>query len=129
MMRFGRFAVAFVLAVTLCATSASAVSIARALRMPLPDVNLNSIALADAIDYVRDVSNTNIVVNWRALEAAGVDKDVAVTVRLRGVLDGILEEAGGTTQLAYTHDEDVLEITTKELADKKLITRIYSVED
>lgn len=133
-MRFGTFAVAFVLAVTLCAGSTFAVSIARALRMPLPDVNLNSVALADAIDYIRDVSNTNIVVNWRALEAAGVDKDVAITVRLRGVplrrvLDVMLEEAGGTTQLAYTHDEDVLEITTKELADKKLITRIYSVED
>jgi hypothetical protein len=111
-----------------------AVSVGRALRAPLPDVKLDSVSLADAIDYIRDVSAANIVVNWKALEEAGVSKDTPISVRLRGVplrrvLDVMLSEAGGTTALSYTYDEDVLEITTKELADKKLITRLYPVED
>jgi hypothetical protein len=130
-----RFALLAFMTALLCAAPAfSTETIGQALRRPLPDVKLDSVALADAIDYIRDVSSVNIVVNWRALEGAGISKDTVVTVRLRGVplrrvLQVILSEAGGTTELAFTHDEDVLEITTKELADKLLITRIYPVED
>jgi type II secretory pathway component HofQ len=134
-MKTPRFAPAVFLIAILCASAPSyAESIAKALRRPLPDVKLDSVSIADALDYIRDVTAVNIVVNWRALEAAGVSKDTTVTVRLRGVplrrvLQVILSEAGGTTELAFTHDEDVMEITTKELADKRLITRIYPVED
>ena len=48
---------------------------------------------------------------------------------LRKVLDLVLGEAGAGTALTYYVDEGVIEVTTRELADKDMITRIYPIED
>lgn len=99
----------------------------------MPDLKLDGTALTDAIDYMRDLSGANVHVNWKALEEAGVSKDVPVTCRLRGVpfrtvLTLVLNEAGPGL-LSYYVDDNVIEITTRELADTKMTTRLYPVED
>lgn len=100
----------------------------------VPEVNFNGVAIADAIDFIRDVSGANIVVNWKALEQAGVTRDATVTLRLRSVsmrkaLDLILAEAGGGDKLGFWLDQGVIEITTRELADAKMYVRIYPIDD
>jgi hypothetical protein len=90
--------------------------------------------MGDAIEFLRDVSGANIHVNWKALEDVGVGKDAQVNVKLRSVplrkvLDLVLEEAGGGTALTYYIDQGVIEVTTRELADKDLFTRIYPIQD
>jgi len=106
-----------------------------ALNRSLPDLNFSGVALGDAIDFLRDVSGTNIHVDWRALEAAGVGKDTVVNLRLRSVsmrkiLTLLLNEAGGGGPLlTFYPSEGVLEITTREVADKQLFTRVYPIED
>src|SRR6202035_3872333 len=100
----------------------------------LPEVKFQGVAFADCIDFIRDVTNANIHVNWRALEAAGISKDTQVNIRLREVplrkaLDLLLSEAGGSVPLSYQMDDGIIEITTAEIADKQLLTRVYSVED
>jgi hypothetical protein len=101
----------------------------------VPDVNFSAVALADAIEYVRDTSAANIHVNWRALEEIGISKDTPVNLRLRGaplrkVLTLILTEAaGGADALTFYTADGVIEVTTRALADQDLVTRIYPVQD
>jgi general secretion pathway protein D len=127
------FAIAALLLAGNCPAQA-VVSARRALDLALPNVNLDNVLLSDAIDFLRDVSGANVHVNWRALEAAGVGKDTQVNVRLRTVtlrkvLDLVLGEAGAGVALAYYVDQGVIEITTRELADKDLFTRVYPIQD
>jgi hypothetical protein len=99
-----------------------------------PTANFTGVALGDAIEYIRDVTQANIHVNWRALEEVGVGKDTVVNIRLRNVplktvLRLMLNEAGGGTGLTYYVADGVIEITTQELADKDLITKVYPIDD
>jgi uncharacterized membrane protein YgcG len=125
------------LAMLLCpALIARAESSARlSLDRETPAVKLDSVALKDALDFVQDLSGANLHVNWAALQAAGVTKDAVIDLHLRGVplrkvLSVILSEAAaGNAVLTYYVDDNVIEITTLELADKVLITRVYPVDD
>jgi hypothetical protein len=113
---------------------AAAVSPHSALSRRLPEIKFNQITLADAVDFLRDVSGANIHVNWRALEAMGIDRQTPVSMQLsdvpmRRVLRSLLDECGGPNQLTYYVDDDVIEITSRELADSQLVTRVDPVED
>ncbi len=127
----------WVLVFSISLLSAAAFGAARP-RSPLsrvvPDLRLTGVALSDAIDSLRDLSGANIHVNWRALEEIGVGKDTSVNLRVRGVslekaLNLILSEAGAGDRLAYYTDQGVVEITTRDLADQKMITKVYPVDD
>ena len=106
----------------------------RALAARLPDIKLDQIPLSDAIDFVRDVSGANIHVNWRALELLNVTRQTPVSLQLssvttRRVLRSLLDETGAGEMLTFYVDEEVIEVTTKEISDSKLITKVYPVED
>lgn len=105
-----------------------------ALDQRLPEMKFTGVTLGDAIDFLRDVGGTNIHVNWKALEEHNVTPDTTVNVRLRSVsvrkvLTLLLSEAGGGDALTFYVDEGVVEVTTRELADKKVYTRVYPVDD
>ncbi|HZN69783.1 MAG TPA: hypothetical protein VFB66_31195 [Tepidisphaeraceae bacterium] len=106
----------------------------RVLSRTLPEMKLTGVSFGEAVDFLRDVSGANIHVNWKALEEQNVTADTQVNLRLRSVslrkvLNLLLSEAGGGDALAYYVDAGVIEITTKEMADKKVYTRVYPVED
>ena len=100
----------------------------------LPAVNLvPGTALTDAVDFLKDVTGANILVNWKALEADSIDKQTPVSavlhdVRFSKVLDVILQQAGGG-KLSYTIDEGVIEISTTEELNKAVETRVYDIDD
>jgi hypothetical protein len=100
-----------------------------------PAIKLDSVAFKDALDFVQDLSGANFHVNWAALQAAGVTKDAVIDLHIRGVplrkaLNLILSEAAaGNAVLTYYVDDNVIEITTLELADKVMVTRVYPVDD
>jgi hypothetical protein len=101
----------------------------------MPAIDFRGIPLKDAIDFLRDVSAANIHVNWRALEAAGIAQDTTINVKLRQVslrkvLTLVLSEAAaGNTALTFYVDDGVVEITTKEIADGVMYTKVYDVQD
>lgn len=106
----------------------------RQLSTTLPEVNFSGVALNDAIDFLRDVSGANLIVNWKALEEAGVTRDTPVTVRLRSIslrkaLETVLDEAAGGDKLTYDMDGGVIQVTTRELADSRMYTRVYPIRD
>jgi len=116
------------------AAGSGAVATRRALTTIVPSVNLNGASLADAMEFLRDVSGANLHVNWRALEAAGIAKDTPLNIRLRDVrmekvLRTLLVEASPSVPLTYYAEEGVIEVTTAEIADQQMITRVYPVDD
>ncbi|MCS7033504.1 MAG: hypothetical protein NZ561_05855 [Phycisphaerae bacterium] len=131
-----RIILSLLLLFTLCLTPALAQVAPRvALARRIPEVSFSGTALSDAIEYLADASRANIHVNWRALESTGVAKDTPVNLRLRNaplrkVLALVLTDAaGGSGTLSFYSAEGVIHITTRELADSDLITRIYPVQD
>jgi general secretion pathway protein D len=86
------------------------------------------------MDFLRDITGANILVNWKALEAAGIDKQstqVSVMlhdVKFSKVLDIILQEAGAG-KLAYTIDGGVITISTADELNKVVVTRVYDITD
>lgn len=100
----------------------------------LPEMKLTGVTFGDALDFIRDVSGVNLHVNWKALEAENVTADTPVNIHLRSVtlrkvLNLLLSEASGTDALTYYVDQGVVEITTREMADKKVYTKIYPIQD
>jgi hypothetical protein len=88
----------------------------------LPEINFNGIALADAVDFLRDITGANISVDWKVLKAAGIERETPVTAKLRDIkfskaLNLILADAsGGPTKLTYTVDQGVIQIfATRDL--------------
>ena len=110
-------------------------AVAAQLDRRLPDIKFDAVSFSDVIDFLRDLTSANIFVNWRSLEAAGIDKNAPVTARLRDVklskvLRTILDDvSGGTTKLGYTIDEGVITISTEEELAKNVSTRVYDIRD
>lgn len=102
----------------------------------LPEIRFQDVAFADVIDFLRDTTQANIFVNWKALEAAGIDRNAPVSTRLRNVkfskvLRTILDSLGGgaTIKLGYTVDEGVITISTEEDLARNVDTRTYDIRD
>lgn len=55
------------------------------LKQVMPEVRFEAVGLSDVIDFLRDASGLNIFVDWKAMADAGVDQNVAVTMRLKNV--------------------------------------------
>lgn len=105
-----------------------------ALARTLPEANFSNSPLKDCLDFLQDTTGANLHANWKALEAAGVTADTAITMRLRNVsmrkvLTMLLSEANPKSKLTFFIEDGVIEITTQELADKNLIVKVYPVQD
>jgi hypothetical protein len=116
------------------AKKSSEVPASVALTRKLPELRFTQIPLGDAIDQVREATGANIHVNWRALELLNVTRDMPTSLNLRDVtarraLKALLDETGVGDFMTFYIDEGVIEVTTKEIADNKLLTRVYPVED
>jgi hypothetical protein len=91
----------------------------------LPEVSFSGVALADVIDFMRDVTGKNIFVNWRELEAAGIKKDSPVEARLRNTtlsttLKAVLESVSdGKSVVEFGFEDDVISIKAGPKQDEK----------
>jgi hypothetical protein len=106
----------------------------RQLERQLPELQFDGVGLNDVIDFLRDVSGTNIVVNWKSLEAAGVDKNTPMTAKLRNIkfskaLNVLLDSAGGGSGLVVWRPEGNVITITAGSARGKVVQRTYDVKD
>ncbi len=93
----------------------------RKLKRIAPEVRFESQPLDQVVKYLRDATGLNILVQWTALEQAGIEREKEINLELQEVsyekvLDSILEALGSEagSQLAYEIDDGVLTISTKE---------------
>jgi beta-lactamase regulating signal transducer with metallopeptidase domain len=100
----------------------------------LPDLQFDGVGLNDVIDFLRDVSGANIVVNWKSLEAAGVEKNTLVTAKLRNIkfskaLNVFLDSAGGGSGVVVWRAEGNIITITAGSEGGKVVQRTYDVHD
>src|SRR4051812_8164780 len=95
-----------VLSLGFCAPAFSAGKVSKQLSQRLPELRFQGVTLGDAIEFLRDVSGTNMTVNWKALESTGVTKDTPINIHLAGIslrkaLDMVLNDASGGDAITY----------------------------
>lgn len=103
----------------------------------IKEISAENQAFEKVINFLRDNHNVNIFVNWKALEAAAVDRNTPVSVNLRAVsfrkaLTTILSEVGGgAANLGYTIDDGVITISTRDDLNsaKYQVVRVFDIRD
>lgn len=98
-------------------------------------IQFNATPLSDCISYLQDISGINMVVDWKALQQAGISRDTPITLHLSSnvtlskVFKLVLQQAAGASVLATYVDQGVLQVTTQTAEDKLLVTRVYPIAD
>jgi hypothetical protein len=100
----------------------------------VPELNVEAVPLERTVNFLRDSSGANIVVNWKVLETLGVAKDTPVTLQvknlpLRKMLQLVLDQASPNSALVFNVDSNVIQVTSQEDADRQMITKVYVVDD
>ncbi|NQU74735.1 MAG: hypothetical protein HQ546_00305 [Planctomycetes bacterium] len=107
---------------------------------PRPGITLafDETPLIDAIDFLRDVSELNFNVHWRALQAVGVNQDSRVTVQVKNVglataLDLVLEPFNANRdpleQLYWLYEGGVVKVSTGEVLNRRMVVHVFNVSD
>lgn len=98
-----------------------------ALFMPT-DVDFVETPLKDALDFLRDQHNINILLDDQRLQEEGIATDTAITLRISGVrLRSVLQLMFEPLQLEWLIKDEVLTISTAVHASQVLETRIYKI--
>lgn len=86
--------------------------------------------LKDVIDYLKDLHGIEIQIDAKALETSGLGTDVPVTRNLKGIsLRSALRLVLKDLDLSYIIKNEVLLITTPEVATETVVTKVYPVGD
>lgn len=106
-----------------------------ALHKRLPELRFDAIGFADVVDFLRDVTGANITVNWRALEAAGIDRNTPVSLQLKDIrleqaLKHLLADVGGgSVKLAFGVSDGSIIVSTEEQLASVSQFRAYDIAD
>ncbi|MBK9127329.1 MAG: hypothetical protein IPM13_05970 [Phycisphaerales bacterium] len=107
----------------------------RLLDTVIPEVRFDQVPFEQAVQFLQDMTQTNISVRWEKLKEAGVQQDVPISVlaknqRFSVVLWMVLNYAAGSdVKLAYRMSGNLLIISTDEDLGKEVITKVYDVSD
>ena len=86
--------------------------------------------LDQVVDYLRDYHQIEIQLDKSAMEDVGIAVDHPVTQKFQGLsLRSALRLMLRELKLTYTIQNDVLLITTPEVEEANLVTRVYDVAD
>jgi hypothetical protein len=108
---------------------------ARLERLRLERVEVKGMRLDKLLAWFAEATGVNFYVDWRGLEAAGINGDMAVTLNLHDVaasaaLNAALHDAGGgNILLAYRVEEGVVHVSTADVLAHDVSTRVYDVRD
>jgi hypothetical protein len=93
-------------------------------------IKFADIPLSDVLAQLQDEYRIPIQIDSRALGEAGVGNDAPVTRTIRGVsLHSALKLLLEPLDLTWIIRDEVLIVTTRETADKYLVTCVYNVKD
>ena len=101
---------------------------------PVPSVAFDQTPIEEALRFLQNVSGVPIVVDWPALELAGVEKSTEISLELRDVplrkvLQLALDTASPFEPLTFYLEDGLLHVTTLAEADADLVTRVYDIRD
>lgn len=92
--------------------------------------------LSSVVNFIQAVTNLNIDVDYASLEAAGIDRDSLVTMKVsnasvRTVLDRVLEKvsADSTTGAGWSVQDGILVIASRDVINRDKNLQIYDIRD
>lgn len=102
----------------------------------IKELHADAQSLEKVLAFLGDSAHINLVVNWAALQAAGIDRNSPVTlnlsnVQLRKGLQSVLQVVSSDGIASFTVEDNVLTVSTREeLAGRNhTVTRVYNVRD
>jgi hypothetical protein len=104
------------------------------LRKPINAVKLDGVPLSDALSFVSEAVEFDIVADWKSMEASGIDQSSPVSMNLRDrvpaeqVLQWILRSAAGE-KIAFAIDHGLVVVSNRDQIDRMTVTRSYDVQD
>ena len=106
----------------------------RMLETTQSEVNFEQQPFDQVIDFLTDVNEVNIAVDWQDLANSGIDRDKPVSLRLkdvslRTVLNETLTQIGGDVPLSFATGDGLLRIATKEKLDRNKYILVYDIRD
>lgn len=104
------------------------------LNQPMPELRFEENGFEQVLEFLQDITKVNMSVDWVDLEAYGIERDSPVTLTLnnvsfRTVLNEVLTQVGGETELAFAVGDGLLRIATKEKLDRDKVVLIYDIRD
>jgi hypothetical protein len=120
--------------VDLAKTGGAEARILKALDEPI-DLEFTETSLSDVMDYIESTMTARqnpiqIELDKQAIEAAGASSDTPVTLSLKGVsLRSGLRLILKQHSLTYIVKDEVLMITSNDVAEQNLLTKVYPVAD
>ena len=113
------------------------------MRAVVENVNIQQVPLRRVLAWYHLTTQVPLVINWRALEAAGVDPEQEISIQLKAIRAGQLlslimqlaspnpedPAAANDATLIYDMTPWYLQIMTKSQANQHPVTRIYDVMD
>lgn len=93
-------------------------------------VNFADLPLIDAVQFLSRTHEIPIILDTLSIEEAGLLVDEPINLILAGVtLRSVLKIMLGDLELTYIIEDEVMKITTVEVANERLSTRVYPVGD
>jgi hypothetical protein len=93
-------------------------------------INFADTPLTDVVDFLSRTHEIPIILDKVAIEEAGLLVDEPVNLTLAGVtLQSALKIILSESELTYVIEDEVMKVTTIEVANEKLSTRVYPVGD
>ena len=93
-------------------------------------INFADTPLTDVVDFLSRTHEIPIILDVVAIEEAGLLVDEPVNLTLAGVtLQSALKIMLSEFELTYVIEDEVMKVTTVEVANEKLSTRVYPVGD
>jgi hypothetical protein len=102
----------------------------------VPSNHPKSMALEQIADFIQKTMEIDVLIDWRVLEAAGIEREnplkaqtILQIVPLSEFLRDALPQFGGGIGMGYRADDHRLTITTQEQIDGISVLRTYDVRD
>lgn len=105
------------------------------LNLRFPSVSLDAVPLEQVMEWLAEQTGVNVLVRWSELEAVGVERHRAISVKARNLrfsqlLWLIMNEAGGRDgTLAYRATGNMIVLSTEEDLNRDMVVKVYDVHD
>lgn len=104
----------------------------------MPALAFEQTPLVDVMEFFRTVSGMNMVVNWKALSAVGVEATMPISLQVKNVsvwkaMDLVLDQVNAGkdrySSVYWVLDDGVVSVTTGGVLDQEMRVKIYDVAD
>jgi hypothetical protein len=109
----------------------------KAMRMVVEDAEFDEMPFEDFAEWLERKTKANVVVRWKILEKAGIERDYPIMLRQKNIrikkllrlVFGQLTEDLKSVELAASAEGNTLIISTRKDINTKLLVRVYDVQE